>query len=227
MKFESASFHNVSVYPFTGLLDNPRGGSFHKGGPDWPEWDGQVIARHNQWNRPVDERPAPETVTASNNQTAVWGGPIVKYFGHQIGDFSMRLLSVLHEMPNARIAFASKKTEPYASVTAAPRFFGQILEWLGVASVNIILIREPTLFLDLTVYRQCEQLGIGPSEKYLNLLDDLVERRKHQLEIKETDILFVSRANQKARFAGEAYVEAILNHCGCKVIRPETLMARL
>jgi hypothetical protein len=41
-------FRDVVVSPFDELLEASSGRSDHRGGPDWPDWDRQTVARHRR-----------------------------------------------------------------------------------------------------------------------------------------------------------------------------------
>ena len=71
---------------------------------------------------------------------------------------------------------------------------------------------------------QAEQLdGPGPSAAYLDALDEMAATRLHELPVERVPALYVSRAGMAARFAGETYLELVLQEAGVHTMRPETL----
>jgi hypothetical protein len=211
-------FRDVVVSPFTDLLDSWLGGLDHKGGPAWPDWDSQTTARHCQHGHPVDVEPDPVTPVATIDGPIAWGGPVVCHFGHQVGDFSMRLLPTAHALPGVPIAFASSPRQK--AVGAPPDYFWGILDWVGIPRGAAFFVSEPTLVRRLCVLPQAEQIGgPGPDAATLDTLDDLVDRRLGK--VAHRDMIYVSRAAQVARFASEQYLEQALAAAGVTVIRPE------
>jgi hypothetical protein len=215
------NFTDVVVSPFTELLDVGMGRSDHRGGPSWPDWEQQVAARLCRQGEPVDVEPLQADPVASIDEPVAWGGPITDHFGHQVVDFSMRLIPALRDQPDTTFLFASAPRYQVPTIADAPPLFGQILDWLGVARSRARLIDRPTLVKSLDVAAQAEQLyGPGPSPSHLDVMDELVARRLHDAPRKDT--VYVSRAGQHARFAGEAFVENALRSAGVTILRPET-----
>ncbi len=216
-------FDDITVVPFNELLDAPRGGSNHAGGPLWPDWDEQVQARHCRRGRPIDTRPSARPAVRTIMEPHAWGGPVVRQFGHQIADFSMRLLPTLRAIPDIRLVFASSPRFRMDSTAQAPRFFASLLAWIGLPPSQTVFANEPEEYRELHVFPQAEQLqGPGPTEEHLGELDTLAIRRLGSRRVNRGPVL-VSRAQQRARFAGEGYVEQVAAAAGMTVVRPETL----
>jgi hypothetical protein len=214
-------FRDVVVSPYTELLNIFTGGSDHKGGPAWPDWDSQTLARHCRLGVPADIEPDPVAPVATIDGPVAWGGPVTRHFGHQIADFSMRLLPTARALPGVPVAFASHPRFEVAS-GAFPDFFGSILDWFEIPRRDVIFISEPTLIRHLIVLPQIEQLERpGPDSAGLDMLDALVERRIGTLAKRGT--VYVSRAAQVARFAGEEYLETALAASGVTILRPENI----
>ena len=218
------TFHDVVVVPYAALLDKWQDGEFHQGGPIWPDWDQQRLARHCREGRPFDIRPEdPETVE-HYVETLAWGGGIDPQFGHQVADFSARLLATTLAHPELPIAFASKPERGWRTLDDTPAFFAQILDWFGIPRERVHFINESTMVGQLFVAPQAEQLdGPGPSADYLDALDRLAAARLYELPVERVPALYVSRAGMPARFAGETYLERALVEAGVHVMRPETL----
>ena len=110
------------------------------------------------------------------------------------------------------------------SLDTAPRFFLEMLAWFGVPPERVRFVHRPTLARRLLVAPQAEQFypsgdGAAPSADHLDTLDALVRRRFGAVSRRGT--VYVSRAGQRTRFAGEAELEAALVRAGVEVMRPE------
>lgn len=215
------AFRDVLVTPYTDLMDIPTGGTYHRGGPRWPEWSTQTAARYCVAGKPLDEEPPEAEPTSTLTGSVAWGSGIIWHFGHQIADFTTRLLPTLEEMPDVRFAFSSRAREPYRSMDEAPPFFRAVLDWYGIDGDRVDLIAEPTQVERLIVAPQAEQRpGPGPEPWYLDMLDRNMVLRLGEIE--RSGSLYVSRAGRPAHFAGEAYLESVLEGAGYRVLRPET-----
>lgn len=216
------TFPGVVVTPYTDLLDRWRDGEIHRGGPVWPDWESQVAARHRRAGAPVDVRPADPEDPLAEAAPLAWGGAIVDEFGHQVADFSARLLATRLARPDLPIAFASRSDLGYESLATAPAYLRVILDWFGVPAEHVRIITEPTRVSELFVAPQAEQLrGPGPEAGYLDALDALAAERLGLIG-RLDGLLYVSRAGVPTRFAGEDYLEVALRHAGARVMRPET-----
>jgi hypothetical protein len=214
-------FRDVVVSPYTDLGDYPRE-YFHRGGPDWPEWDRQMAARHCIAGEPFDVRPLPCEPEASIAEPLTWAGPIVPHFGHQVADYSMRLVPSLAEEPDRTLLFATHPRHGWHALADTPGWFREILDWVGIAPGRVRLVDLPMLVEDLAVVAQSEQVeGPGPSARHLDRMDELVDRRLGTAA--RTGAVYVSRAAQAARFAGERAIEVAMAAAGIQVVRPETL----
>jgi hypothetical protein len=153
-----------------------------------------------------------------------WGGGIDHQFGHQIADFSTRLLPTMLARPELPIAFSAKPESGYHTLATTPDFFRAILAWFGLPPERLHLVNEPTTVGELFVAPQAEQLeGPGPSAAYLDALDENAERRLGPPPPRDESALYVSRAGMSAHFAGELELERALAAAGVRVLRPETM----
>lgn len=218
-------FHNVVVVPFEHLLEKPKGLPDHQGGPIWPRWSLQLDSRHCRGGYPKDKRPSkPAKINFEVDKLAVWCGPLCHHFGHQIADFSSRILQSASTYPEAKMVFSLHRQQGWTSIQEGPSFVREILSWLGVSEDRVELVTCPTLFKKLAVAPQAEQIhGPGPSGKYIDLLDKLVENNIGKPA--QAGTLFVSRAGLVTccRLAGEGYLERLLESGGIRAIRPETM----
>jgi hypothetical protein len=212
-------FRDIVICPYVPLQAG-FGDRNLRGGPLWPDWDKQIEARHCRGGRPVDTRPELNEDPVPVNGTFAWAGALLGHFGHQIADFSMRLLPTLVEWPEAVFAFSVPGNMHCAEVKDAPRFFHDILAWFGIPPERVVLITKPARVDEVVVAPQAEQIsGPGPSPSHLDLMDELTARRLGRPA--REGILYVSRAGVYARFAGEAYLERALRAAGVNVFRPE------
>jgi hypothetical protein len=212
------------VTPYTDLFDRGRGGKAHRGGPRWPQWSTQTAARHCRHGRPDDDEPPESEPKSTLEGPVAWGGAIYGPFGHWICEFTSRLLPTLAEVPDVRFAYSMREDfcDRWASWDEAPAHFRAILEWYGITGDRVDLITEPALVERLVVAPQAEQFGgPGPQPWYLDLLD--AHTRMRLGEVERSGSLYVSRAGQHARFAGEEYLEDVLRKAGFRVLRPETV----
>jgi hypothetical protein len=220
----SQSFHDVTIVPFSELLDEPTGGSNHRGGPAWPAFDDQVLARHCRGGLPIDSEPACDGPAPGVAGAVAWGGPIVRHYGHQLADFAMRLLHTVALRPDLPVVFATKPQYGIDTFSKAPAFVGAILDWLQVPEDRRLLVTEPTRAAEIVVFPQAEQIqGPGPQTTTLDALDGLTDHHLGRRSRSETGTIYVSRAGIRTRFAGEGYVEEVLRARGVHVVRPETL----
>ena len=218
----SLHFRDVVVAPYSDLLDYTRGGYDHRGGPNWPDWDSQTVARHQRGGSPIDFQPLPCQVEERIAGPLAWAGPITRHFGHQLADFSMRIIPTLAANSECVVAFSSQpKKFRWQTLSETPGFFREMLDWVGLPPSRVTLITKPTLVEHLFVLPQAEQhYGPGPAEGHLDRMDELVDRRLPHLAVKD-DVLFVSRAGMHAHLAGERYLEQVMADAGARIMRPE------
>ena len=95
---ELKEFQNIIVVPFSELLDNPRGMSFHRGGPIFPTWESQLEVRYYRGGKPSDEVPVAPNKYQELAADLLWCGPVTLHYGHMISDFLMRLPYYLNEL---------------------------------------------------------------------------------------------------------------------------------
>ena len=209
---------DIAVYPFASLLGNARGESAHRGGPDWPDWEGNHAARFCRNGRPVDDRPEPAPIEATLDGPHAWGGPVIRHFGHMIADFSMRYGPTVAAWPEARFVVSSLRGG--MGRERAPGFVHRIHAWFGIGKVRYLQV--PTRIGELCVAPQGEQIGRPPSERSLDHLDALAERR---LGPRDPDgrPVYVSRSRQRQPLAGEAVLDRAMEAAGARVIYPEEL----
>ena len=217
-------YRNVVIVPYSELLADTRGLSYHKGGPIWPDWSKAEGSRHCKGGKAVDDIPdaaSNQALITKEDRELAWCGPIVFHFGHQIADFSTRI--PLYTGSDYVLCFAVP-LESRLQYSWAPDFFRQMLEYFGVPEERVLVVNRPILASTLYCAPQQEQLGtnlspeIPPSNEYLELLDSFSEK----LKSREKKKYFFSRAAQtKGVVAGEACLESVFSAAGYEVVRPE------
>jgi hypothetical protein len=220
-----ATYRDIPLMPFTELLASGPTLALHQGGPIWPDWDDEPFARHHLGGRVADARPRlrePERVV---DGPVAWLGPISPHFGHQVADFSMRLLGTRVVRPDVTFVAGVHPHLRPTPVWPGPAFWRDILAWLGIPRSDVRILERPALVRELLVAPQAEQVrGPGPSEWHLDRMDELTQRRLGS--VPSTGTIYVSRAGQQSHMAGEPALEDAMRRCGVTVIRPETLPLR-
>ncbi|MGV6848823.1 MAG: hypothetical protein ACWA5A_10780 [Marinibacterium sp.] len=234
-------FHDILVAPFDGLWGRGAHPAYHRGGPIWPDWDRQTAARHRVNGWLADEEP-PAPASWTEIDAAQWGGPIHPHFGHMLAEFGMRILpSALNGNP-APLLFYGWPEARYRNrrnrFRASPAHFKALIDYAGLKPRRVRIELDALKVGTLSVEPQAEQLcavgrnaacgrgtppaGVGPSPGHLARLEAHADARLGPPD-PPGPAVFVSRAGMLARFAGEAYVETVMQKAGARVIRPETL----
>jgi len=216
------TFLDILVYPDIELLKSPSGGSEHKAGPAYPDFEHETFCRHNRANGVVDDNPATEGdmgvyKTALNLKGSyIWGGCIINHFGHFVSEFSHRFLRASLDNPSAKILYSSK------SGSEIPRFIQQIFEHFNV-SERIVLVEKPVVVEELIVYEQEAVLGSGKAsnEDYLEIQNTFKSRALSKGSSSAGKIIFVSRSKQRACFIGEGALDEFFSEVGVSVFYPE------
>ncbi len=219
------TFTNVCVGPTEAILQKPVGSLF-RGGPMWPDFDEQIIARQCRGReiKVVDDKPTFDTSTSIYVDAGIWCGPIVFHFGHMIADFGMRVALSANLDPALPLVFSGFDLAAKRSMQEPPSYFWAMIDHLKIDRKRIFVVRQPTLFRKLYVYPQAERMyGPVPASAYLDLLDEItftsVADRADRIKK-----VYVSRSNfLLGGLAGETYLDRILEASGVKVIYPETL----
>lgn len=209
------AFRDVPVVPVTSF-----GRSVGHGGPIWPEFEGQVAARHCRHDSPADRRPISPSRTRPLRRSAVWGGFLIHQFGHLVSEQMTRLPQSLRDRPDDLYLFT---VQPGQTAETLPSHIWDVLDWYGVRRRRVRLITRPILSADLRVAAQGETLGrLAPNPEYLDLVDALAMR--NALVPARSEIAFVTRAGMLARgmggHLGETYVAELLTQLGVKVLDP-------
>jgi hypothetical protein len=170
----------------------------------------------------VDNKPDdPERIIANVAEPLAWCGPVTQHFGHQVADFSTRIAAYSRLGERFHFCFAVHPGSGISHLADAPTFFREILEWVSIPTDKVRIVNAPVYARQLVCVPQQEQLQVGPSEDYLDLLDDNFYRKR--IPQPRAKIYYISRAGMPVHFAGESFIEYVLGQSGVSVIRPESL----
>lgn len=196
-----------------------------RGGPAFPDFESQLLARHCRGRRAhaIDRAPRDAAAGDDTLPEAVWCGPVTRQFGHAIADFGMRIAQSAHLLPDLPLLFCVARD----SDEQPPPFFWEMLATLRVDPARVVVIRRNMRVGVLHVLPQAERLyGGGPSPAHLAFMDELRPYMPHAE--KPIDVLYVSRAKLPGggTIAGEAEIDRALAAAGACVIHPEDLPLR-
>ncbi len=216
--YTSSTFQNIPIAQYDSLLEGFLGRYDHLGGPIWPDWNDRRFERHMRYDSPCDTQPSLTACERKRDiKNAFWAGPICHHYGHQIADFSMRIIPTLITNPSANLLFGT-----YQGIV--PSWFEEIYRWFGVSSDRIVILGEDCVIQNLSVCEQAEQIGfIGPTDSHLMIMDEFIQSKKNNHENINQPI-YVSRAGLstvQSCIAGERYIEHCINLAGGLVFRPE------
>ena len=213
----SCHFKNVVIEPARGEKDK-----LPLGGPVWPAHAKQTFIRTLRNDKVADflaersEAP-PEVI----DRPAVWCGYAVNHFGHFIAEHATRLLASRTERPDDIYVFLAP---PRMTRAGMPDWFWDVLDWFGMTRAQVkVVTTKPVELRDLHVFPQAEQLGLGPTMRYIKALTKYCETRLPQRAARLGPV-YVSRAGMgSGKLGGEDYLETALRAVGVTVIRPETM----
>lgn len=223
-------YHDILVVPMTHLLLSAE--QEHVGGPVWPDWETADWAGYwrsaNYGYRRVDIHPplsSPQSVIEPGPY--FWVGPVYEHFGHQIQDFSSRILGSLLAEPNARLVYALQDGR-----RSCPQWFWSINEWFGIDPSRVHLVSEPTLYSALSVVPQPEWAGTNPlnappDPAYIRALTAHTNTQ-FPTTAEKSGRYFISRSGLStgSNILGESAIGADLARRGFSVIFPERLSLR-
>ena len=194
--------------------------SVAQGGPIWPDFDAQVAARHCRNGLPSDSLPSQPARLRPISRHAVWGGYLIRQFGHLVAEHLTRLPQSVRDRPDDLYLFTVERGDDAASL---PGYIWDVLGWYGVRRDRVRIITQPCLVARLRVAAQGEMLGGVPtSPEYLDLLETTAARNRLQPE--PNRLVFVTRAGLAAKglggHAGEGYLADLLARLGVRVLDP-------
>lgn len=214
-------FHDVPVVPVT---------TMHRlvgvGGPIWPEFQTQVAARHCRNGKPSDRLPQRPERLRPVARPAVWGGYLIRQFGHLVAEHLTRLPQSLRDRPDDIYLFTA---QPGDTAETLPPHIWQVLDWFGLRRDRVRIVLQPYLVAELRVAAQGEMLGKVPTaDEYLDLLETTA--RRNGLVPEPHRLVFVTRAGLVAKglggHLGEAYLADLLARRGVRVLDPGAVSIR-
>jgi len=196
-------------------------GNIFRGGPRWPDFETQVEARLCRGGKPVpvDTEPKDSSKAKKEIKKALWCGPAVGHFGHQIADFGMRIAASAHFSEDEPLLFSVKNESDIENI---PDFFYKILSHLGVSKDRVFFVSQPVCVGELSYYPQAERMGGGgPSPEHLDFMEKIIPPYSGG---KDIDTIYVSRSRFcLGGIAGESYFDSALSKSGVLVIHPELI----
>jgi hypothetical protein len=214
-------FRDVPVVP------NLRAwGKLPVGGPLWPDFAAQGLARHHRFGQPADEPPRRPETARRLDRPAVWGGYLDPQFGHLLAEHLTRLPQSRRDRPGDLYLFT---VQPYDQGKPLPPHVWDILAWHGLGPDQVQVVETPCLAAELWVAAQGETLGmIPPLPGYLDRLEEIT--RDNGLVPEPHDLVYVSREGLvragRGGHAGEGYLTTLLAAQGVTVIDPARLPIR-
>ena len=202
----------------------------HPAEPEWPYFDPDryLDPRYKplyRWRLLPDfaddrDRRAPER-WLDEAGAGFWCGAITDHFGHMVAEFGARIAASSRLDAAAPLVFS---IQPLAGA-AAPAFFWQMIDHLGIDRRRVMLVRKPTRFGRLSVVPQAERPYGGPANRrHLRLMDAINAAASPRPEERADLCIFVSRSRlPKGNFAGESYLDGVLAAAGVTVLHPETV----
>jgi hypothetical protein len=134
-------FRNVPVVPVSQARR-----SVPTGGPIWPDFSAQVRARHCRDGRPSDRMPRPPAWTLPVSEPAVWGGFLIRQFGHLVAEHLTRLPQSLRDRPEDLYLFT---VAPGDDRDRLAGHIWELLDWHGVPRDRLRIVTRPVLARDL------------------------------------------------------------------------------
>ncbi len=222
---------NAPVQPFVDLLNRPAGGEAYCGGPllldpqgHWPlhhyRGDIAIDCPLNQW---ADWDQQPERVEAR----LFWCGPLAFHFGHQIADFGSRVLRSSVDPRGGELLWIPWRTP--AQWPSLKQWQQQLLTYLNPGHKRLRFAKGPLIARELIVWPQQARMRAAPTAFHLEALSWCERTIPKGFQ---SCVVYVSR-NRFApctssdtligAFAGERFLEELLQARGVRVVYPERL----
>lgn len=224
--------NNLLVKPFLHLLQPRVTGGTYCGGPEMPDPSTQLQIRHYRGSKAVDA-PCSEIFShyfgscSIEKKRLFWCGPLVSHFGHQVADFSSRILfSSLDPREGELLLLPWKCSSNFEQLEEWQRY---LLWYLNPSNKNIFISDHKLYARNLIVWPQQAPMWRAPSNLYLEMLSF---RENCISIIEDFDVVYVSRSrfslsvdrkSLNGAFAGERILEELLCERGVKIIHPELI----
>lgn len=224
------TYSNVLVVPISDFFASAE--HVYTGGPLWNDWEAADWAGYWYSNglgeQRMDRRPdVSQPRKRFDDRPYFWIGPAIDHYGHQIRDFSSRILGSLTAEPNAMLVYAVKhRSRPL------PQWFWSINAWFGVSPERVVLVSEPSMFPRLSVVPQPEWAGpnysnLPPDPAYIASLTAHAEKQLGGPDAR-AGRYFISRSKLPGgpNILGESAIARSLQRLEFETIFPETLSLR-
>lgn len=168
--------------------------------------NGQFVPKFNHKNIPYVDADA------------VFVGNVFPQFGHFLLEHMNRAYALLDKKyKNMKVVLINNK-----DINPVPKYMFELLELLGVARDNILILNETTRFRNVYVPDQAFNIPVYSSVAFGKTYDAIAKSVKNPKKL--YDKIYVSRtAMQSRRTYGEEKVQKIFEKNGYKIICPETL----
>jgi glycosyl transferase family 61 len=186
--------------------------------------------RWNRNGRAVDGFRLVETKRETWDADCSYFGPLILHFGHFMAEGVHRFLNSPPQMKRGHWVLVGSPTLGIKEFNDLPAWFRDTLSYLGIFSDQVSLLSKDVSIKNLSVTAQSAQLGLAPSDSYVESLRDLANQRfwGPTPTNKSGKKIYVSRSALvgQGNILGERYLESVLQEEGYCVIRPETMSFR-
>ena len=189
------------------------------GGPVWPRFRRQTVARFvwrgNYVDEPLSPSGGPLEVV---DHPCLWGGYAIPHFGHLVADHLTRVLEGRVQRPQDALLFLRRPGS-----AEVPGYFWDLMDWYGVPRGQVKFVTHPLRVQELRCFAQAEPFGSWPpGDRYLDLLAQNAVRAG--LVPEPAPVVYVGRigmlAEGKGGAAGESYLVQRLRALGVRVLDP-------
>ena len=218
------------VLPFVDLLNRPAGGEAYFGGVLLDDPRLQPALRHFRGEQAIDR---PLTTTSVVNRVVdhvdgrlFWCGPLAYHFGHQIADFSSRVLLSSLDCRDGELLFLPWKTASnWADLKPWQK---SLLSYLNPGKKGFRIADKSLLARELVVYPQQARMRAAPTLAHLEALSicetSIVPHKCETLYVSRSRAApCTSASTLSGGFAAEALFERMLAQRGVNIVYPEEI----
>jgi len=186
--------------------------------------------RWNRNGRPVDSFKFAKSCEEQWDAEFSYLGPVIPHFGHFMAEGAHRFLLAPAKMKCGDWLLVSSPPLGIRYFNDLPTWFKDALLYLGMFAEQVSILNKDVLIKTLNITAQSAQLGMPPSDVYVEALRELASQRFWgELPSKYNgNRIYVSRSvlTGQGNILGERYLESILQNEGYLIIRPETMSLR-
>ena len=180
--------------------------------------------RHTRGRRPVDSFDASAVVKDRLPGRYAYGGFVYHHFGHVMAETVHRILPSRRYDPERSFIFVNSRD--WKSFELLPAHVQQIYQFLGLRPDTIKIISSSHLVENLLVSEAGSDLGGGPKEPYLDLLDTYTGPQLDRMfgSTRSGKKIYVSRSKLSINggtLCGEKYIENALAAEGYEIFHPQ------